>query len=194
MRVKALSLLYLIFGAWLGGSVLVGTAAGYNFAGFEDLFQRNPRLAERAGFEPDHIEAKKVSLLWVHSSELNRVLFESWNRTQLVLGVLCIALALVSGARRIITAALILAVALIAYAQFFLAPELVELGRQLDFVPRNPPPPELTPFKQLHGRYFALEAVRFALVALAALLLVFRPSSAGEATRAQSALGPGNRA
>ena len=76
MRVKALSVLYLVFGAWLGGSILVGLAAGYNFAGFEDLFERNPRLAERAGFEPDDPEAKKVSLLWVHSSELNRVLFD----------------------------------------------------------------------------------------------------------------------
>ena len=113
-----------------------------------------------------------------YSSELNRVLFESWNRTQLVLGALCIGLALVSGARRIITAALFLAVALIAYAQYFLAPELVELGRQLDFVPRDPPPPELVPFKRLHGRYFALEAVRFALVALAALVLVLRPPGA----------------
>ncbi len=178
MRVKALSVLYLVFGAWLGGSILVGLAAGYNFAGFEDLFERNPSLAERAGFEPDDMGAKKVSLLWVHSSELNRVLFESWNRTQLVLGALCIALALAAGARGIITAALFLAVTLIAYVQYFLAPELVELGRQLDFVPRDPPPPELAPFKRLHGRYFALEAVRFVLVVLAALLLVWRPPGA----------------
>ncbi len=181
MRVKALSMLYLVFGAWLCGSILVGTAAGYNFAGFEDLFERNPRLAERAGFEPADIEAKKVSLLWVHSSELNRVLFESWNRTQLVLGVFAVALALASHARRIITGALFVAVALITYVQFFLAPELVELGRQLDFVPRNPPPAELAPFQRLHGRYFALEALRFALVALAALLLALRPFPAGDA-------------
>lgn len=175
MRSKALSLLYLILGAWLGGSILVGTAAGYNFAGFDDLFERNPRLAERAGFRPEDPEAKKASLLWVHSSELNRVMFESWNLIQLVLGVLAIALALSTRAGWIITAALCLAVALISYAQLFLSPELVDLGRRLDFVPRNPPPAELAPFRQLHGRYFALEALRFLLVVLAAVLLAFRP-------------------
>ncbi len=45
-------LLAFILGAWLGGSLLAGAAVPYNFAGFADLFARNPRLAQAAGFDP----------------------------------------------------------------------------------------------------------------------------------------------
>jgi hypothetical protein len=48
----------------------------------------------------------------------------------------------------------------------------VELGRQLDFLPRTPPPPMVEPFQRLHGLYFSAELLRLTLVALAALLLI----------------------
>ncbi len=169
------SLLVLILGVWLGGSLIMGAVVSYNFAGFADLFERNPRLAEHAGFDPANSEDKKTSLLWVHASELNRVFFHAWNRTQIVLGGLALALALAARAGRLLVMVLALALALVAWIHFGIEPQVVDLGRQLDFLPRAPPPPMVEPFQRLHGLYFSAELLRLALVALAALLLILRP-------------------
>jgi len=97
--VKRFALLYLVLGIWLGGSVSIAAVVSYNFAGFEDLFERNPALAAHAGFIPDDVDAEKASPLWVHSAELNRVFFEVWNRVQLALALIAVGLAAASDRR-----------------------------------------------------------------------------------------------
>ncbi|MGE5154582.1 MAG: hypothetical protein ACM3ST_11250 [Bdellovibrio bacteriovorus] len=169
---KTRALLILVLGLWLGGSVVTGAVVSYNFSGFPDLFERNPALAERAGFDPLDTESKKTSLLWVHASELNRVFFAGWNRAQLVLGVLAVVLAVVSRAGRLTAVLLFLALVLVAMVHFGIEPEVVALGRQLDFLPRTPEPPQVAPFQRLHGLYFSTELVRLALVAFAAVRLI----------------------
>jgi hypothetical protein len=169
MRTRAL--LILVLGLWLGGSLVMGAVVSYNFAGFPDLFERNPALAAHAAFDPADSAAKKTSLLWVHASELNRVFFAAWNRTQLVLGALALALALLSRAGRLTIALLALALVLVAWVHLGIEPQVVDLGRQLDFLPRDPPPPQVEPFQRLHGLYFTAELARLALVTLAAALL-----------------------
>jgi hypothetical protein len=172
---KTRALLILVLGIWLGGSLIMGGVVSYNFAGFEDLFTRNPALAERAGFDPADTEAKKTSLLWVHASELNRVFFHAWNLAQLVLGALAVVLALAARARWLPVTLLALAVCVVAYVHLGIEPQVVDLGRQLDFLPRTPPPPMVEPFQRLHGLYFSAELLRLALVALAAIHLIVRP-------------------
>ena len=167
-------LLHLILGIWLGGSVIVGAVVAYNFSGIDDLFDRNPKLQAHAGFVPSDTDAKKSSLLWVHSSELNRVFFEAWNRTQLVLGGLAVLLAVWGNARRLPIILLTAATALVALIHWQLEPAIVELGRQLDFLPRDPSPPVLADFQRYHGLYFATETLRLGLVCLATLLLMVR--------------------
>jgi len=165
-------LLHLVLGVWLGGSVILGAIVAYNFSGVDDLFARNPRLQERAGFAPDDVDAKKSSLIWVHSSELNRVFFEAWNRAQLVLGGLAVLLAVLGRTGRLSIVLLTTATALVGVIHLVLEPQIVELGRQLDFLPRDPAPPILEDFQRYHGIYFATESVRFGLVCVAALVLV----------------------
>ena len=169
---KPAPLLHFVLGIWLGGSVILGAMVGYNFSGIGDLFERNPKLEQHAGFAVDDVEAKKTSLLWVHSSELNRVYFEVWNRAQLVLAALAVVLALWGRARRLPIVLLILAAALVAVTQWTFQPVIVELGRQLDFMPRDPAPPILETFQQYHRIYFIAESARFGLVCVAALLLI----------------------
>jgi hypothetical protein len=171
---RARALLILVLGLWLGGSLVVGAVTSYNFAGFADLFERNPALAAQAGFDPADMESRKTSLLWVHASELNRVFFDYWNRTQLVLGALALVLGLLSRSGRLVPALLFLALLLVALVHFGIEPQVVELGRQLDFAPRTPAPPQVGPFQRLHGLYFGAELLRLALVALATAVLVLR--------------------
>lgn len=182
MRTRAL--LILVLGLWLGGSLVTGAVVSYNFAGFPDLFERNPALAAQAGFDPADLEAKKTSLLWVHASELNRVFFHAWNRAQLALGVLALALALLGRAGRLAIALLSLALVLLAWVHFGIEPQVVELGRQLDFLPRSPPPPQVEPFQRLHGLYFMAELARLALITLTAALLTLRPPDHARPDRA----------
>jgi hypothetical protein len=178
-EVKPAPLLHFVLGIWLGGSVILGAVVSYNFSGVDDLLARNPKLAAHAGFAPGDVDAKKSSLLWVHSSELNRVFFEAWNRSQLVLGALAIGLALWSRAGRAPVLLLVAAVLLVAVTHWLLEPRIVELGRQLDFLPRNPPPPVLQTFQRYHGAYFLAEGLRFVLVAVAAIMLMIRGARAG---------------
>jgi hypothetical protein len=169
---KVAPLLHFILGIWLGGSLIVGGVVSYNFSGFDDLFYRNPKLQAHAGFAPDDANAKKSSLLWVHSSELNRVFFEVWNRTQLVLGALAVLIAVWGGAGRWALGLLVAATVLVGLAHFFLEPQIVELGRQLDFLPRDPPPPMLEDFQRYHKIFFAAEGLRFGLLFVATLLVL----------------------
>ncbi|WP_295449072.1 hypothetical protein [uncultured Thiodictyon sp.] len=162
-----------LLGVWLGGSVLMGAVAAYNFAGFAHLFERNPALAQHAGFDLKDADAKKASLLWVHSAELNRVLFHYWNRTQIVLGALVLVLALRARASWPAIALLGLGLALVVYVHLGIEPQLVDLGRQLDFVSRTPPPPGLATFQQLHQYSVIADGVRLALLSAAALILLF---------------------
>lgn len=151
----------------------MGAVVSYNFAGVDDLFQRNPKLAQQAGFNPQDADAKKASVLWVHSAELNRVFFHAWNRAQIVLGALALVLAIAARARRLPIALLALALALVIVTHLGLEPQIVEFGRQLDFLPRTPPPPMLESFQQAHRLYFTTELVRFALLFAACGFLLF---------------------
>jgi hypothetical protein len=159
---RARALLILTLGIWLGASLAVTAVVSYNLAGFGDLFARNPALGEQAGFDPADAVARKQSLLWVHASELNRVVFGAWNRAQLLLGALALLaalrLALVERAAarappwlvfNLVAAALLLATVL----HLAVEPQLVDIGRALDFQPRDPAPPALADIQRLHGRY-----------------------------------------
>ena len=56
-----------------------------------------------------------------------------------------------------------------------LTPMIVSLGRSIDFVPRNPPPPVMPRFWALHGAFTRLDGVKF----LAGLRLLIRWILAG---------------
>jgi hypothetical protein len=56
--------------------------------------------------------------------------------------------------------------------QFYLTPKIVELGRSLDFVPREPPPPGLSQFGWLHAAYSILTLVKLAAGIWVAVALI----------------------
>lgn len=170
-RSRYRGLLLLLLGFWIGGALVLGAVVAYNFGGMEELFQRNPQLAARAGFDISDVAAKKQSVLWVHSSELNRAFFEAWNRLQLVLGGLALLLAFRAASSRLVLGLLFCAWALVLYLTLAVNPEVVSLGRALDFVPREPPPAGLPAFQRLHGIYFGLQTLQWLCLILASGLL-----------------------
>lgn len=166
MTAKKTTALILVLGIWLGASILLLFIVGSSFPGVERAVVENERLAERAGFGPGDPARKKTSVAWVVAGELNRQYFSSWNAGQLILAVLALVLASRLKQRRAL-AGLCGAGLIVLVLAFWLAPELTSLGRSLDFVPREPPPPALETFNSLHGIYTALELAKMVLIVLA---------------------------
>ena len=169
MRSKKTTTLVLVLGIWLGASILLLWVVGSSFPGVERAVQNNEKLAEKAGFKPGDSAAKKISVPWVVTGELNRQYFAGWNIGQLALA----GMALVCAARcrqRGSLLVLSLAALIVLVLTFWLAPEITETGRSLDFVPREPPPAEEARFMGLHRVYTGLELVKLVLLAVAVKL------------------------
>jgi hypothetical protein len=94
---------------------------------------------------------------------VNRLFFEGWGLLQPPLAVLVMLLAWRSGSARAIVAAAALMLLITVFLQLYVVPETVRLGRLLDFVPREPPPPEAAPFWRLHHTYTGLDMLKFVL-------------------------------
>ena len=146
-------------GAWLTGTIVVSVVATENFYTIDRLLAQSQNstftaVAERLG------SGDTRDLLRYLSSELNRLYFQLWNVTQFALGALVFWLLAgnraASRARWGVAGMLVLVVLLIAW----LTPQIVTVGRSLDFVPRNPPPPAVARFGMLHGLYTSLEGIK----------------------------------
>ena len=162
-----------LLGLWLGGSLFLVAVVAYNFAGIKPSLEANAELAVRAGFDPDDDPARKTSVIWVFASELNRAIFTAWNPVQLGLGLLVLAAITVRCPRRGALISSSLAVGIVLVLTFYLAPQLVETGRALDFKPRDPEPPGLAEFNTLHRVYSGLAIAKIVLL-LVAFLSVMR--------------------
>lgn len=64
--------------------------------------------------------------------------------------------------------------ALVLVLTLYVTPELVSLGRALDFVPRDPPPPEMGRFRILHGASTGLDGANPSADGLAGIVLLAR--------------------
>jgi hypothetical protein len=145
-------------GAWLSGTVLVSVVAAQNFYTVDRLLAGSPNSAF-SSVVADLGQPQTRDVLRYLASELNRLYFQLWNITQLALGLLVLWLigrAPSAKARWGIAGML----GLVALMMAWLTPEIVSVGRSLDFVPRDPSPPGMQRFWILHGAYTLLEGVK----------------------------------
>ena len=63
--------------------------------------------------------------------------------------------------------------AVVAFLTLWVTPQILAVGRSLDFVPRDPEPPSLRTFGMLHATYSILEMVKFA-VGIVVAACIFR--------------------
>lgn len=107
------------------------------------------------------------------ASEMNRLYFRAWEAAQLLFGAVLLVLVSIGPnrdltSRNLIIVMVVIVVAFVAY----LTPNIVALGRGLDFVPRDPPPPEFARFWQFHIAYTLLDLLKLGLGLWAAIRLV----------------------
>lgn len=155
-------------GAWLAGNLMVAVVAAENFYTVDRLLAESTNRAfasqvARLG------QSEARDLLRYLSSELNRRYFQLWNVTQVAIGVLVLWLIAPRPAAARARWGVLGMVGLVALTIVWLTPEIIAVGRGLDFVPRNPPPPTLRQFWILHGAYTFVEGCKLVLGVIVAV-------------------------
>ena len=129
-------------GVWVMGTVCVSIAAMQNFYTIDRLLDGPSHPAFTAFVEGTGREDARNVLRYL-SSELNRLFFQLWNVAQLALGggALWLVWRLrAPGAARLrrLVLAMLAVVVILAVG---ITPQILAIGRGIDFVPRDPPPP-----------------------------------------------------
>src|SRR5882724_3331798 len=147
-----------LLGAWIAGSLFMIMVATQNFRAVDRLLASPGRAGaqvERMG----HDDAR--TFLRYQVSEQNRWYFETWEKIQLALGLALLALTLRQS--KLVFSLAILMFALLLIERLYITPEIIRLGRLIDFVPQAVSSPERDTFWRFHGAYSSVELLKLAL-------------------------------
>jgi hypothetical protein len=147
-----------LLGAWIAGSLFMILVATQNFRSVDRLLAAPGRAGEQVE-KMGRSEAR--TFLRYQVSEQNRWYFETWEKIQLALGVALLAAA--SRQSRLFVGLAALMFALLLAERFYMTPEIIRLGRLIDFVPQATSSPERDTFWRFHGAYSAVELLKLAL-------------------------------
>ena len=160
-------------GAWLLGSVFQAFVATRNFRVVDEALQAPPAQAgtmfQKLG--PD----SSRQLLRYLAGEENRQMFETWELAQLAIGAVLTALLLFGVEKRLLAGLAGAMLALTLFQHLKLTPDLVWLGRSIDFQPANAEAQMHRQFWRLHGIYGGIELVKMLLaLTIAGFLFAMR--------------------
>ena len=155
---------------WLMGTLFVAIVATENFFTIDRILDAQPHPAFNAALEKlGRPQARE--LLRYLSSELNRLYFQFWNIGQLAIGILALWLVgKVPGAEKS-KWSIVAMLGIVLFLTIVITPQIVSVGRAIDFVPRDPPPPGLRTFGLLHAAYTVLDGIELILGILVTLWL-----------------------
>src|SRR5579864_4498043 len=124
----------LLLGTWLTGGLFMAMVATQNFRSVDRLLAKPAAPAAQSINKLGHESAR--TLLRYQVSEQNRWYFQTWEMAQLALGGLLLVLLLFGSTEGALTLLLPVLMLVIALVQAFaLTPEIISLGRVIDFVP-----------------------------------------------------------
>ena len=148
----------LIIGMWLGAGIFADVAVTQNFQTV-DRFLAQPASISAAAELNKIGRTRERAILRRNAAEENNAIFENWERVELVIGCLLLAV-LLFGSRpnKYMLAAALAMLAIVSVQHFFLSPEVTDLGRKLADLPANDP---LVPkFWTFHGIYSGSEILK----------------------------------
>jgi len=162
-----------LLGVWLGGSLFMYLIATHNLESADQVLSSPPPAAAKI---IDSVGSDSARLLLRHqASELNRTFFEYWGVAQLIVGGAVFGMLLFAtreGKWPVVTALVMLVV--VAVMRFILTPDLVNFGRQLDFMAQETGTVEYARFWGVHRAYAIAELVKSGLGLALLGLLLFR--------------------
>ena len=149
----------LSMGIWLTGTVWMAVVATQNFYTIDRLFAAQPHPSFSAAVEKLGITEAQFLLKYL-SSELNRLLFQVWGLIEIGIGILSLWFVnrLPKSAKPKWMIVAMLGITLLFAA--LITPQIVSVGRGLDFVTRDPAPPSLRTFGLLHATYTVLDGIK----------------------------------
>jgi hypothetical protein len=156
-----------LLGVWVMGSICMSLVATQNFYTVDRLLAA-PQPALTASVQKLGQPAARELLRYL-SSELNRLYFQMWNVAQVGIGAA--VWFMIRDRRGAAVKGVIAMLAIVVLMLVYLTPAIVTLGRELDFVPRDPAPPGMSRFWVLHAAYTSLEMLKLAAGLVVAGLL-----------------------
>lgn len=162
-----------LLGAWLLGSVFLAFVATRNFHTVDAVLSspapEASKMIQTLGHEPSR------QLLRYLAGEQNRGFFQAWELAQLVIGAALTGFLLFGVEKRLLAglAGAMLTLTLFQYLK--ITPDLVWLGRSIDFLPWTAESQARDQFWKLHRIYGGIEVVKMLLaVTIAGFLLPMR--------------------
>ena len=149
-----------LMGAWLMGTALLWVVATENFRRVDAVLSSSNSEFHRQ-LEPLTPGEARLALRFL-ASELNRFYFTAWGGFQLVLGGVILVLSWRLREDHSDLGLLAAMWFLSAVLAFWVTPALIDIGRQVDFVPRSPPPAQMGTFWRYHLAYTLTDLVKFA--------------------------------
>jgi len=166
-----------LLGMWLDGGVFMAWVATQNFREVDRLLSRADPVATLR-LKPLGADARMT--LRYQASEQNRRLFSTWETVQILLGASFLLLMLFGSRENKFTLfGGLLLVLLVLVQKFGLTPELIALGRMIDFVPPEIKSPDRSKFWVIHSAYSGVELLKWVLILGLAGRMVFSRQRSG---------------
>jgi hypothetical protein len=175
-----------VLGLWLAGGLFMAWVATQNFRQVDRLLSRTDPTATLHVVE---LGANARPMMRFQASEINRWLFRSWEILQLFGGFAFLFVLLFWGQEdKFVLGGILLLLALTMLQRFLLTPEIVALGRMLDFVPANLPSGERTQFWIAHSAYSGVELAKWAVMLVLTGRMVFSSRGSGRSRDSRNQL------
>jgi hypothetical protein len=153
-----------VFGmaALLAGTVFIAIVATQNFYTIDRLLASQPNPA--FGTAVNKLGAPEArELLRYLSSELNRLYFQYWNLAQLPIGIFVFWMIVRLPNSRHVKWYVVAMLGIVLVLTVVITPRMLYVGRELDFVPRDPQTPRLRTFGLLHAAYTLMDGIELIL-------------------------------
>ncbi len=151
-----------LMGCWLTGTIAMAVVATQNFYTIDRLLAASPNPSFKADVDTLGPEQSRELLRYL-SSELNRLYFQYWNLVELAIGIAVLWLAVKLPEFDQVKWYIVSMLGIVLFLTAAITPQVVSVGRALDFVPRDPPPPALRTFGLLHAAFTALDLIMLIL-------------------------------
>ena len=167
----------LVLGLWLGAGIFADISVTRNFSTIES-FLANPGATATAS-EIDAIgREREREILRRNAAEENNGIFQDWERAELAIGGVLIALLALERAPVVDLTMAGAMIAIVAVQTLALSPRIAALGRLIPSMP--PGDPAVAHFWTMHGIYSGSEILKLLLgFALSLHLCVSLPAHAG---------------
>lgn len=148
-----------ILGAWMMSTLCMWFAATRSFSTVERVMQSGqPQFTE---ITKPLGEASTRMVIRHMASEINRSLFWGYGVLQIAFGLILFLLVLRQMPRHSLDVGLVAAMLVLSIIlTLVITPMVTSVGRSIDFLPRNPPPPIMPRFWMLHGAFTSLDGLK----------------------------------